>query len=514
LIEQKLPHTLQSQERVIEIALHRSERIMKARQLPLLLLTAATLAFTLRPATAADAKSALDLARQLNEAFVLVADQASASVVVIDVAQKPNRLPFTLDESHPFFEDFRRHFEDMPEPRRRPRGRVPEYDGQGSGIILRDGYILTNGHVVEDAEKIRVRLKDGREFPATIRGTDPQSDIAVLKIEATGLPAAKLGDSDKARVGEFAIAIGAPTGLDYSVTIGHVSAKGRTHIIPPYAGGASMDQEYIQTDASINPGNSGGPLVNIHGEVIGIITLIRGLNTGIGFAVPINLARRVADQIIEQGRYVRAWIGVSASAIEDDPDHETLAPGLKSGLIVARIMPGGPAAKSDLKPSDVITKVEGRPVKTVIDLREEVRARPMGKPLTLDVVRGGKNLKIKITPEPWPEEALTVASRATPPAPAGQALGLSVRPLTAEMADQLGVEANAGVVVSGIDRTSLAYERGLRPGDVITEINRQPVRNPREFREATKAADLKKGVIVNFIREGTSRFEVLRAVEE
>jgi serine protease Do len=471
------------------------------------------------PATAAPARdNPLDLARQLNEAFVSVADQASASVVVIKVAQKPGRMMFQLPEGNPFFDEdnplyehFRRFFEQrereqeqqQPErqPRRAPqRQREPQFNGQGSGVVIRaDGYIMTNRHVVEDAEKIKVRFKDGREFDAVVRGMDAQSDIAVLKIEGTGLPVAKLGDSAKVRVGEFAIAIGAP--FD-------------SNIVPSFAGGSAMDQDFIQTDASINPGNSGGPLVNINGEVIGINTMIRGMNTGIGFAVPINLAREVADKIVLEGKFTRAWLGVSVSALKDflqvRPEFAEFAKGVKSGVVVSELVEGGPAAKSDLKPSDIITSVEGTPVNNAQELRNAVRAKPIGKELTLDVVRNNKTTKIKVKTEAWPEEAMLVSNQRPSAAPAATGLGFSVKALTQELADQLKLKANSGLVVSAVERGSAAEAAGIKPGDVITEINRKPVTSMREFRDAAKDADLKKGVIVNFVSGGTAKFEVLK----
>ena len=251
----------------------------------------------------------LEVARQLDQAFVEVAAKVSPAVVVINVVQrvKDDEEDGSYESLPPgFWRYFHRQFQNQ-----QPEKAL----GEGSGVIIRDdGYILTNGHVVQDAESIEVRLQDGRTFKAKLRGVDPQSDVAVIKIEAKGLPVATFGDSTKARVGEFAIAIGAPFTFDYSVTFGHVSAKGRSNVVPGFEG-AAMDQDFIQTDANINPGNSGGPLVNINGEVIGINTLIRGLHTGIGFAIPSNLAKEVADKLIANGKFTRAWLGVEIHGI-------------------------------------------------------------------------------------------------------------------------------------------------------------------------------------------------------
>ena len=369
-------------------------------------------------AGAATNSPALELARQLNDAFVEVAEKVSPSVVVIKLAHKPGSMDLD-DADNPFWDlvpkEFRKQFEEEREKRKRESqdeeekpARAPVWDSQGSGVIIRDdGYILTNFHVVEDAEKILVRLRDGRSFTGTVRGKDARSDIAVIKITATNLPVAKLGDSAAVRVGEFAIAIGAPFDLDYSVTFGHVSAKGRSRVVPSQgitSQGAMMDQDFIQTDASINPGNSGGPLVNRYGEVIGINTLIRGLHTGIGFAVPVNFAREVSDRLIRDGKFPRMWLGIGIRGLREDDDATEKISGVDDGVLVTDIRPNGPASKSDLKTSDVITAVDGKSVVTSTQLRNEIRGKKPGSAVTLDVVRQSKPMKIKVRPDEWPEE--------------------------------------------------------------------------------------------------------------
>jgi serine protease Do len=280
--------------------------------------------------------------------------------VVIRVAHKPD-YSASADEDNPFFDmlprEFRKRFEERRQRSPR-RNRDPVWDAEGSGTVIReDGYILTNRHVVEEADRIKVRFKDGKEYNATVRGEDAQSDLAVIKIDAGSLTVAKLADSSKTRVGEFAIAIGAPFSLDYSVTFGHVSAKGR-HIINGEEG-AAMDQDFIQTDANINPGNSGGPLVNIDGEVIGINALIRGLRTGIGFAIPSNLAKEISAKLIADGKVTRAWLGVGIRALADFTEFKDTLKDVDDGVVISEILRDGPAAKSDLKPSDIITAVDG-----------------------------------------------------------------------------------------------------------------------------------------------------------
>jgi serine protease Do len=469
---------------------------------------------------------ALDFARQLNQAFIEVADQVSPAVVVIKVAQKQSRFELE-DEDNPLWEmlppEFRRQLERQRERQRqeKPEGSPgekesddpPVFNGQGSGVVIREeGYILTNRHVVENADKIKVRFNDGEEFDAEVRGVDPQSDLAVLKIDPKSrkLRVARLGNSEKTRVGEFAIAIGAPFELEYSVTFGHVSAKGRSSIIND----ESMDQDFIQTDANINPGNSGGPLVNIEGEVIGINTLIKGLRTGIGFAIPVNLAREVSDKLITDGKYVRAWLGIAIQALRENSQYRDIIQGIADGVIVKEIRTNGPAAKSDLKPSDVITAVDGRPVASAQQLKNEIRSKKIGEAVTLDVHRGGKDIKVKVKPDAWPDHGMILAANreAAPKQEEDSTtkFGLKVQAITSQLAEQYGINKTDGVIVTEVQRGSAAERKAIRPGDVITEVNHKPVTSPKQFRDVLKAIDPKKGVIVNFTSRGTSKFEILK----
>ncbi len=466
-----------------------------------------------------EATSALDLARQLNQAFIDVADQVSPAVVVVRVAHKASYVD-PEDEDNPFFEmlppEFRRRMEEQREKQRKEQEeerryhREPVFDGQGSGVVIRkEGYILTNRHVVDGADKIEVRFKDGGMYHGEVRGVDAQSDVAVIKIDPKGkeLTVAKLGDSDKTRVGEFAIAIGAPFDLDYSVTFGHVSAKGRSRIIPDPA----ADQDFIQTDANINPGNSGGPLVNIDGEVVGINTLIRGLRTGIGFAIPSNLAREVADKLITDGKFVRAYLGVRIRSLKEDTEYHDAITGIEDGVVVFEIPPEGPAAKSDLKAGDVITAVDGKPVVTAQQLKNEIRGKVIGSTVVLDVHRFGKNIKVKVKPEAWPDETMPVANKRTAtPDDKAKSFGLTVQPLTKELAEQFGIEKMEGVLVTEVERGSVAERKAIKPGDVITQVGGRTVSNPKQFLQALKAADPKKGVVMVFTSRGTSKVEVLK----
>ena len=472
------------------------------------------LALAPMPTLAAEKDSALDVARQLNNAFIEVAEKVSPFVVVIQVWHKASYLD-AEEEGNPSFDliprQFRRQFEQERERERQSRSQRPNQrppDGQGSGIVIReDGYILTNRHVVDGAERVRVRLKNGKIYDAEIKGVDSQSDIAVIKIEAKNLSAAKMGDSAQTRVGEFAIAIGAPFELDYSVTYGHVSAKGRSNVILSQ----TMDQDFVQTDASINPGNSGGPLVNLSGEVIGVNTLIRGLHTGIGFAIPVNLAKEVSDKLISEGKYRRAWLGIEARALKDDMDYQTMLPEDTDGVIVVGIQPNAPAAKSDLKLGDVITKVGGRPVTTVTQLKAAVRSQKIGEQVTVDVFRDGKNIKVKVKTEEWLDKSGPVETKLEKPHEAdAESLGLSVQTLSRDLAEQFNLEVTQGALVTALERNSLAERKGIRTGDVITEVDDKPVSSAKQFKEAIRNANLKKGIRINLVSNGVSRFVVLK----
>lgn len=466
---------------------------------------------------------ALELARQLNQAFIEVADKVSPAVVVVEVTEKAPSLS-KMEEENPLWDMLppewrKRYYEEHGQPRgngNEPRSRRPQRPtGRGSGIVIsEDGYILTNNHVVEDAEKITVRFKDGKSFTATVKGRDPQSDLAVIKIDAKGLVPAKMGDSEATHVGEFAIAIGAPFFFDYSVTIGHVSAKGRQVIGGPE--GAGLDQDFIQTDASINPGNSGGPLVNLYGEVIGINSMIRGMGTGIGFAIPSNLAKKVMAHLIQDGKFTRSRIGVGIDDLRTYQDYKSQVPNLEDGVVIMLIQPGSPAAKSDLKAGDIIVGVDSKPVKTVRELKDEIAYKKIGQTVTLDVARMDaarkvKNLKIKVKTDAFPGDENNGAgppNKTTDVEPAN--FGLTARPLTKDLADEYEIETTAGVLVTAVEAGSVAEEKGIKAGDVITEVNRQPVSNMKQFRDAFGSADFKNGAIVNFTSKGASRITVLK----
>jgi serine protease Do len=390
------------------------------------------------------AQAAVSEAKKLSDAFAAVAEKVSPSVVQIDVTAR--------DENDQLQRFFGRN-QDSPVAR-----------GTGSGVIYNgDGAILTNNHVIDHALSINVRLRDGRLLPAKLLGRDPATDLAVIKVDATGLTPARFADSDASRVGEWVVAIGSPFGLGYTVTTGVLSAKGR--------GGLGMNQieDYLQTDASINPGNSGGPLSDLDGRVLGINTMIVGRGAGIGFAVPSNLARRVADQIIKTGRVQRPWIGVGiqdltpelATALKVDP---------RAGVLVNSVNGGGPAQKANVKPGDIISGVAGKRVTDGRELVREVIGHGVGETVTLEIIRAGKKYGTSTLLTARPEAAV-------PPLPVQQqsvpqsGLGMSVRDVSPQQAAQMGLPAKALPVVTSITPGSPADRAGLKPGDVIVEAD-------------------------------------------
>ncbi|HWD20051.1 MAG TPA: trypsin-like peptidase domain-containing protein [Verrucomicrobiae bacterium] len=473
---------------------------MKSFCLPMAALLSASLLAGAAPAIVPETKQ-LDLARQLNEAFVQVADKLSPCVVVIEVTEKDSEDSAPLGPLRRFFQN-----------PAHPHHWRHDVQGEGSGVIFtEDGYILTNNHVVEGADTITVRLRDGRSFTGHVKGADPESDIAVVKIDAKNLPTAILGDSDKTRVGEFVLAIGAPFELSYSVTVGHVSAKGRAFEEDEHSG--YLDQDFIQTDASINPGNSGGPLVNLYGEVIGLNAMIEGMNRGIGFAVPINLAKRVKDHLISEGKFTRSWLGIEIQTVGEDDAYHNFVKGVTAGVLVTGIQPASPASVSTLKLGDVIVAVDGKKVSTARELKNEISDKSAGKVVELGVVRDTSKVSVFVKVDAMPSSS--VATRNPPgqnspnTAPESAAFGLTVQPLDKQLARQYGIAESAGIVVTSVEDSSPADDTGIQEGDVITEVNRKPVTTLRQFRDALKAGDPKVGELLNLISKGARRLVVL-----
>lgn len=355
--------------------------------------------------------------------------------------------------------------------------------GLGSGMIYRaDGLILTNAHVVRGATTVSVELSDGRKFDkARVLGRDERTDIAVVKIDATNLPTVKLGDSDEVRVGDWAIAVGNPFGLDHSLTVGVISARAREI---PLAINGDTRTDYLQTDASINPGNSGGPLLDIYGRVVGINNAIyseSGGNQGIGFAIPVNTARTVADQLASGGRVRRGYLGVSIGTVENEGAAYGLDPKLK-GVVISDITdPNGPGAKAGLKRGDVVTKFNGQAVTRSSELQRMVGNSPIGSTITLDVVRGGNTIQLKAVTQELKDTPPTRSETDSTPSPGAtngttsSIPGLKARNLSADVARALGIKATTGVVVTQVDEGSAAEDAGLQRGDVIEQVAQTPV---------------------------------------
>jgi Do/DeqQ family serine protease len=370
--------------------------------------------------------------------------------------------------------------------------------GEGSGVIVDSkGYILTNYHVVAEANKLTIRLFDGRELKGTIQGTDPKTDLAVVYVDAKDLPAATLGDSDKLQVGEWAIAIGSPFGLEETVTVGVISAKGRTGL------GTGTYEDFIQTDASINPGNSGGPLVNIDGEVVGINAMIIQPGQGIGFAVPVNLAKNVMVDLIKHREVVRPWVGIGLQDLTPDL-REQFNLKEEEGALVSQVHEGSPAEKAELKVGDIIVDIDGKKIKNSQDAVREVLKKQVGQKISLEVLRQGKQVKISVITAKMPSEP---GERKAGQLEMKEWFGLRVRAITPDIAKQLGLAKAEGVVIVGVESGSVAEEGGLRKGDVILEVNRQKIRNGEDYQSAMEKVNPDKGVLL-LINRGNSTFFV------
>ncbi len=455
------------------------------------------------PAAAAEAGK--DVVHQLNNAFAKVFEIVAPSVVVITITKKNEA------GEPPSLDDLFQGPPDDQNPRGSPQGNLP-IQSEGSGFIIRgDGYIVTNFHVVEGADKIDVKLRDGRAFEAKVTGTDEKTDIAVIKIEATDLPVVHFGDSDAVRVGEFAFALGAPFKLDYTFTYGVISGKGRSKLFPT-TGYAISD--YIQTDASINPGNSGGPLCDIDGSVIGMNTLINGLNRGLGFAIPINMIKEVGNELIAGHKIVRPWLGIQIQTLGENDSVKDLLKGVKQGVLVGTIVAGAPAEKSDLHPLDVITHVDGAPVMSDAQLQHEILKKKVGQTVQLTVWRKGQTIKVPVKTGELPNEVVRASNERAPSNPArpqdAGKFGLQVQDLTKEMAERLKVGVAEGVIVTSVDDNSIAADQGIERGDVITEVDNKPVTNVQSFREALTKSDPTRGVLLYLDRKGNKTFAVLK----
>ncbi len=444
--------------------------------------------------------------RESGKAFAAVARKAGPAVVFIQTEGREQPREDARAEGFPFGDDlFRRFFgDDFPGLSRRAPTRPPRRAiGHGSGFVFAHGpgevsYVLTNSHVVEDAERIRVRLQDGREFDARVRGIDPKSDVAVLEIPVARAPALAWGDSAALEVGEWVVALGNPFGLSHTLTVGVVSAKGRTSL------GINDYEDFIQTDAAINPGNSGGPLVNLDGEVVGMNTAIfsrSGGSLGIGFAIPSNLARAIADQLMTRGRVVRGFLGVTVQALTPELA-EALGVRQGQGVLVAQVAPDSPAARAGLQAGDVLRSFDGEPLTDGGHYRNRIALATPGSTVTLGVLRDGRPLTLRARVGQLDDE------ETLEPAGLHQAIGLAVRALTAAESERARLRAGQGVLVVGVARGSVAALAGIRPGSVILEVNRQPVGNAEEFAAAlARSGDAR--VLLRLSENGQTRSVML-----
>ena len=455
--------------------------------------------------------------RQLSDSFAAVFEKAAPSVVVIEARQDVGNPVSGLPGGLEFF--FRG-------PNGEPYRVIPEKNANpdlppniGSGFIFtNDGHIITNNHVVADASQIKVKLRDGRRFDAEVVGSDERSDIAVIKINAPDLDVAKLGDSDAVRVGELAFAIGTPMELPYTFTSGIISAKGRTLALGGYY------DEFIQTDTSINPGNSGGPLCDIEGRVVGINTLISGLNRGVGFAIPINTAKNIAGQLMTRGHVSRPWLGISIASLEEDSQLRQLFLGIEQGVVLRGIEPGAPAQRSDLIPGDVITKVDGKSVSVSSDLQREILGKQIGQSVEREIWRKGRTLRVTVQTGEQPDKFVRASMRPTakqrpnPPAakpneaaqPAGP--GLTVRDATPALLDEMKIQrkSQGGVLVTQIAPMSAAAAAGLERGDIITEAGGRPVHGQRDFENILEGMNNERGILLLLERAGQKTFAILK----
>ena len=432
-------------------------------------------------------------AKDWRSGFVEVAKKVKPSVVAIRSERTVTVGPGVGEDFFKGtpFEDFFKQHGGPPSKRKQM--------GEGSGVIVNaQGDILTNYHVVAGADKISIHLFDGRELKGTVRGTDSRTDLAVVHVEAAGLPVATLGDSDKLQVGEWAIAVGSPFGLEETLTVGVISAKGRSGL------GTGNYEDFIQTDASINPGNSGGPLVNIDGEVIGINAMIIQPGQGIGFAIPINLAKTIMVELIKTGKIIRPWVGIGLQDITSEL-MKFFNLKEKAGALISQVYAGSPAEKAGLKAGDVVIEIDGVKVTNSQDVVREVLKKQVGQKVNFVILREGKRIEVSLTTAQMPEK---IGER-EPVKPAREWFGLRVSNVTPDIAKQLGLTKTEGVVIVGVEPASVAQRAGLKAGDIISEVNRQKVVNENDYRSVMEKEKPDQSVLFLIDREGSTFFVTL-----
>ena len=427
----------------------------------------------------------------LSTAVIRVAKENIPAVVHIEVTRSQEvRRPVMPFEGDPFF----RFFQD---PQQAPRRYKREIRGLGTGMITdAQGHILTNNHVVGGASKVQVLLADGSRYEARVVGTDPKTDLAVVKIDAgKPLPHVRFGDSDAVEVGEWVVAIGHPRGLDQTVTTGIISAKHRRGITDP-----SGYQDFLQTDAAINPGNSGGPLLNLRGEVVGVNAAIASTSggfEGIGFAIPSNMAVYISRELIAKGKVERGWLGVSVQ----DLTHElsrTLGIEATRGALIAEVHKASPAEKAGLRQGDVVVAFNGKEIRDASQLRNEAAASPIGKEVRVTILREGKKREVPLRIESMESRAQVSA------VPIQERLGITVRPVTAREASRLKLRPGQGVIISRVETGSPGARAGLEPGDAILEINELPIASAQDLSAALALVKPGEQVLVSIV-DGRTR---------
>jgi serine protease Do len=431
--------------------------------------------------------------------FADLAEKLKPSVVNISTTKTVRsggfRSPFGQGSpfGHNFGGDdfFERFFGDVPQ-------RQFKQKSLGSGFIIsHDGYIFTNNHVVEQADKILVKLSDGKEYEAKVIGKDAQTDIALIKIKPNNsLPVAETGDSDKLKVGDWVLAIGNPFGLEQTVTAGIVSAKGRVIGAGPY-------DNFIQTDASINPGNSGGPLFNMEGKVVGINTAIVAQGQGIGFAIPISMAKNILPDLKAKGKAIRGWLGVSVQDISEDiAKTMKIKDKDKNGVLISDVLEGGPADKAGLKSEDIVTEINGKPVKDMHELLLIISGLPVGETIKIKIVRDGQEKVFPITIAERTEKSERAFAQQS-----GEDFGMTVQEITPEIAKHLGLSIKKGIIVVDVQEGSTAEEVGIQPQDIILQVNKVKVMTMKEYeKEIAKAGE--KGSILLLIQRGRTKLFV------
>jgi len=451
------------------------------------------------PAQASEAKTKVSY--QVPENFTELAKMASPAVVNI-------RTVKTIKGGGRVY----RHFFNSPFGKQDPfndffdnyLGNKPKRDFKqrslGSGFIIdKEGYIVTNNHVIEDADKIKVKLKNGKEFDAEIVGRDPNTDIGLIKIKSkNNLPVVELGDSDALKVGQWVLAIGSPFGLEHTVTAGIVSAKGRIIGSGPY-------DDFIQTDASINPGNSGGPLINMKGEVIGINTAIIASGQGIGFAIPINHAKRIVDQLKSSGEVTRGWLGVGIQNLSEElAEYSGIKD--KKGVLITEVFPGDPADEAGIKPKDIVLSINGKKVENTRELSKLIADTSVGDTVKIKVLRNGKEntFTVKIIKREDERVASQTLSKEN-----GYELGIRVSELTPEIVRRYNINEADGIIVTNVESESQGAQAGVRVGDIIKEINHQPIETIKDYKKEIKK--LKKGdSVLMFIKRINAGYVIVK----